>query len=361
MVTCTKILTLLVGGYGSTISRVHFDPSSKDLSVLGSFDSGPSPSWVSTHPLNNSVLFATNEEDEGRVISFITNRTDGAAHKVSSSSSLGKGPAYLAGLFGVRQVAVFNYDSGNGAFIPLKDDLLTLDEEHAQKITFDAAVSHPHQAVEVRDEVLVPDLGAGKVWRLKQQPSDTPTPNWQVSGFVEQPAGSGPRHIAVDNGILYTLHETTSTLSSQTLPALDSGLAPQTISTLSILPDGANQTAFNAAELVLDKRRGLLYASNRNVATPADPQGDSIAIFSYDPTGNLNLVNQFFTGLNQIRALAHGGPYKQYIAAAGQTGGGLAVFEKVDNTLVERARLPAGAIVEPASIAWLYLNVCVPS
>ncbi|KAG9123157.1 hypothetical protein FRC07_000170 [Ceratobasidium sp. 392] len=354
----SKTFTLLVGAYGSVITGVRFDPSSKSLSVTGSSDSGTNPSWISTHPLNNSVLLATNEVNPvGGVASFIiTDRTKGVAEKISKSSSFGADPAHLAGLSKARQVAVMDYSSGTGAFIPLGADLFTLNEARAQKITFNATVSHPHQAVEVGDEVLVPDLGADKVWRLRQQLPSTgqaPVPNWQVRGFVQQPAGSGPRHIAVSNGILYTLHELSSTLSSQTLPPLDSSLAPKTISTLSILPPGANGSTFGAAELILDEKRGLLYASNRNLAASPDLRGDTIAIFKFDNAGNLKLVDQFFTGLNQIRAMAQGGPDNLYIAAGGLTGGGLAVFEKVNNTLAERARLPAGTISKPASFVWL--------
>lgn len=56
-----------------------------------------------------------------------------------------------------------------------------------------------------------------------------------------------------------------------------------------------------------------------------------------------------------MRAVAQGGPNGQYIAAAGQTGGGLAVFEKVDGgrNLVARARLAAGVITAPSSFVWL--------
>ncbi|QRW12661.1 lactonase, 7-bladed beta-propeller [Ceratobasidium sp. AG-Ba] len=295
-----KTFTLLVGAYGSAITGVRFDPSSPNLTVLGTSDSGHS------------------------------------------------------GLAKTRQVAVMDYSSGTGAFIPLGDDLLTLDEANAQKITFNATVSHPHQAVEVGDEVIVPDLGADKIWRLTQSPNaQGAVPNWEIRGFVEQPTGSGPRHIAVDNGVLYTLHELASTLSSQTLPPLAYGAPSETISSFSILPPGANGSTFGAAELIIDTKRSLLYASNRNLAASPDPRGDTIAIFSYNATGHLTPVDQFFTGLNQIRAMAHGGPDNQYIAAAGLTGGGLAVFEKTGNSLTERARLPAGSIDKPASFVWL--------
>jgi len=353
----SKTFTLLVGAYSSVITSIRFDPSSTILSVLGSSPSGTNPSWIATHPLNSSVLLATNEVNPtGGVNTFlITDPINGVAAIKSKSSSFGADPAHLAGLSQARQVAVMDYSSGTGAFIPLGADLLTLDEANAQKVTFNANVSHPHQAVEVGSEVLVPDLGADKVWRLQQLPSTGPSsvPNWQVCGFVQQPIGSGPRHIAVSNGILYTLHELSSTLSSQTLPSLDSGIPPKTIATLSILPPGVNGSTFAAAELILDDKRGLLYASNRNLAASPDPRGDTIAVVAFDIAGNLKLADQFFTGLNQIRAMAHGGPDNQYIAAAGLTGGGLAVFEKVNSTLAERARLPAGTVTQPASFAWL--------
>ncbi|KAF8608340.1 3-carboxy-cis,cis-mucoante lactonizing enzyme [Ceratobasidium sp. AG-I] len=364
----SKVFTLLVGGYSSLITSVSFDPSLSNLTVLSTSDSGANPSWITTHPLNCSVLIGTNELNPvGGVSTFkITDRAKGTVTRLDNASSFGADPAFVAGLTKARQVAVMDYSSGTGAFIPLGEDLLTLDEEHAQKITFNATVSHPHQVVELDDELLVPDLGADKVWRLTQDPlGQTGVPNWQVRGFVQQPTGSGPRHVVVSNGILYTLHELASTLSSQTLPALGSGVEPETISTLSIVPEGADSSTFGAAELIIDEARGLLYASNRlmaelfnvarNLAASPDPRGDTIAIFSFDAVGKLALVNQVYTGLNRLRAVAQGGPNDQYIAAAGQTGGGLAVFEKLDGgrNLVARARLADGVVQAPSSFVWL--------
>ncbi|CAE6517687.1 unnamed protein product [Rhizoctonia solani] len=353
----SKTFTLLVGAYGSVITSVRFDTTSSNLSVLGTSPSGPNPSWITTHPLNNSIVISTNEVNPtGGLSTFlITDRVNGAVVR-SSNASTGADPAYIVGLAKTRQVAVMDYSGGSGSFIPLGDDLLTLEESKAQRIKFDAAVSHPHQAVEHEDEILVPDLGADKIWRLKQSAAtQADVPNWTVQGSVEQAQGSGPRHVAISGGILYTLNELKSTLVSQTLPPLGSAEQPKTISSLSIVPEGANSSTFGAAELILDEKRGLLYASNRNLAQTPDPRGDTIAIFSFDNTGKLTLVNQVFTGLNQIRAMSQGGDDTQYIAAGGLVGGGLVVFEKSNNgrDLQERARLPAGVVAQPASFAWL--------
>ncbi|KAJ1306157.1 hypothetical protein OPQ81_010868 [Rhizoctonia solani] len=353
----SKTFTLLVGAYGSVITSVLFNTTSTSLTVLGTSPSGTNPSWIATHPLNNSILISTNEMNPtGGLSTFlVTDRSKGVVVR-SSNATTGADPAYIVALTKSRQVAVMDYSGGSGAFIPLQDDLLTLDESKAQTIKFNATVSHPHQAVEYGDEILIPDLGADKIWRLKQSAAaQAGVPSWTIQGFVDQVQGSGPRHIAVSGGILYTLNELKSTLVSQTLPPLGSYGQPKTISSLSIVPEGANSSTFGAAELILDEKRGLLYASNRNLAQVPDPRGDTIAIFSFDKTGHLTLVNQVFTGLNQIRAMSQGGDNTEYIAAGGKEGGGLVVYEKTNNgrDLQERARLPAGTVAQPASFAWL--------
>lgn len=54
--------------------------------------------------------------------------------------------------------------------------------------------SHAHQAILHPDrcEMLVPDLGADKVWRF----SKNDTGKWEIRGFVQYEPGSGPRHVA---------------------------------------------------------------------------------------------------------------------------------------------------------------------
>jgi 6-phosphogluconolactonase (cycloisomerase 2 family) len=96
--------------------------------------------------------------------------------------------------------------------------------------------SHPHQVISHNDEVLVPDLGADKVWRLRKDAEG----RWTVHGHVSSESGSGPRHIVVygkdfastntittlthpclpKEGILYILNELSNTLSAHTLPPI---------------------------------------------------------------------------------------------------------------------------------------------
>ena len=48
------------------------------------------------------------------------------------------------------------------------------------------------QAVQNGAEILVPDLGSDKVWRLVKEAGA-----WVIKSFIQQPIGSGPRHIVL--------------------------------------------------------------------------------------------------------------------------------------------------------------------
>jgi len=52
--------------------------------------------------------------------------------------------------------------------------------------------SHPHQIIFHRDELLVPDLGADKTWRLKEEDG-----RWNVVGSLDHGTGKGPRHAVI--------------------------------------------------------------------------------------------------------------------------------------------------------------------
>lgn len=61
-------------------------------------------------------------------------------------------------------------------------------------ITSRQEASHPHQVLvhPHRDEVIVPDLGADKLWRLGKEGSD-----WAIKDQIDMPTGGGPRHAVV--------------------------------------------------------------------------------------------------------------------------------------------------------------------
>jgi 6-phosphogluconolactonase (cycloisomerase 2 family) len=88
---------------------------------------------------------------------------------------------------------LLQYNTGNGKIIPFTSDPLHFSTD-APLITFPSTTqSHPHMALQHESEVFVPDLGADKIWRLIEDGSPG---NWKIQGFIQQPTGSGPRHIA---------------------------------------------------------------------------------------------------------------------------------------------------------------------
>jgi len=115
------------------------------------------------------------------------------------------------------------------------------------------------------------------------------------------------------------------------MPAAPNGTS-RIISDISTFPANSPAGAkFAAAEILVPKPtqrfpKAFIYTSNRNTGTE-DPRGDSIAIFelinkdtAYE---RLQLVNQVYTGLHQIRGMKFGSSSKgaeEFLVAAGAAG-----------------------------------------
>jgi hypothetical protein len=236
-------------------------------------------------------------------------------------------------------------------------------------------------SLEHEGEVFVPDLGADKIWRLI---NDGAPGKFKVHGQIDVAPGNGPRHIAIQDDILFTINERTSTLTAQQIPAAPNGTTFPLIANVSIVPPtpptGASGAPFNgsffAAEILITTPTEkfpdpLIYVSNRNLGPDLDPRGDSIAIFQFkrgsvatppvrrrlhsrnliinskrepqtqelDCTpvnpieGTLELQAQVFTGLEQIRSMALGRVSDggdEFLIAGGNVAGGVVVYRRVD-------------------------------
>jgi 6-phosphogluconolactonase (cycloisomerase 2 family) len=201
--------------------------------------------------------------------------------------------------------------------------------------------------------VFVPDLGANQIWRLHPNSAGV----YSVAGSLAQPSGSGPRHMQIYGGTLFVLHELASTLTAQPLPASDSGSSSISSSVSIVPPNPPSGASWAAAELLLPAPNSAfptpyLYASNRNTGTQ-DSRGDAITILQYSG-GALSVVGYVFTGLDQIRGMAIGGPNNEYIIAGSYAGGaGVAVFQRTSGganlTLVARD----STISTRTSFVWL--------
>ncbi|TFK86813.1 putative isomerase YbhE [Polyporus arcularius HHB13444] len=325
--------TILAGGSSSAIVSYLFNSDASTLSVLGQNPSGANPTWIALHPTNKSILYATNENPDGALQSFVV-LSNGSLTPAIDTIFTGEdvdhrnGPAFAIPL-STGEVAAMNFGSGNGVFVPTGEDP-TAFVTGSPVITFPTTrspTSHPHMALEVGSEVFIPDLGEDTIWRLVQ---DGTPGQYKIQGQIDQAPGSGPRHIVVRGDQLYTIHEDDSTLTQQTIPSDPATHAAPATANFSIIPPGVPQGAtLFAAEILLAEAstqpgsnfsQPFLYASNRNTNTAVlDPRGDAIAIYAVEP--ELTFVKHVFTGLNQIRGMElSGGSENEFLVAAGVGG-----------------------------------------
>ncbi|KAJ7878759.1 Lactonase, 7-bladed beta-propeller-domain-containing protein [Mycena olivaceomarginata] len=339
---------IFAGGYDVFIAAYLFNTATSSLTLVDKYPSGANPSWITPHPTNKSILYATNENTGGALQSFDI-LGSALSSVVDTVPSGGDAPAFAVAL-STGEVAIMNYSSGNGRFIPTTTSPDHFDDSSAPVITFPppaGGVSHPHMALQHGTEVFVPDLGGDTIWRLSPNVSEG-AGVYSITGSIPQPKGSGPRHIRISNNRLYTLHELASTLSVQAIPSAPNGTS-STISTVSIIPANPPASAvWAAAEILIpppSARFGqYIYVSNRNTGVQT-PTGDSIAIFENvgqgTPGEKLQLVTQVFTGLDQIRGMQFGGEDNKYLIAGGVAGtAGVVIYKRVDGgrNLVEVAR-----------------------
>lgn len=156
--------------------------------------------------------------------------------------------------------------------------------------------------------------------------------------------------------MLYTLHELSSTLTQQIIPSPPNGTSPM-VSNLSILPSTQpSGSDWHAGEVLFAEYspsfpHPYIYASNRNTGN-VDPRGDTIAIFSLDP--QLTLVNQIYTGLDQIRGMQLGGPENEYLIASGVAGSaGVIMFQRTQGGASLQMVAQNTQIAQRSSFVWL--------
>ncbi|KAH7926572.1 putative isomerase YbhE [Leucogyrophana mollusca] len=331
---------ILAGGYTGYIASYLFNTDTNSLTYQNQYLTGGNPSWIISHPTDKSILYATNENTPGGLQSFEVGPSGSLSAAIDTVYSGGDGPPYCGGLPG-GQVAVVNYNSGTARVVPTTYDPLHFDINASTIITFpvpttgDQGMSEPHMAYPYGDELLIPDKGNDKIWRLGQ--TDSPG-DFAVHGFIQAPIGSGPRHIQIYEGMLYVVHELASTLTLQEFPMAPNGTTP-ILSNVSILPPTYPAgSEFAGAEVLIPEPTPeypipYIYASNRNTGV-LDPRGDTIAIFQ-NVNNELKLVQQVYTGLDQVRGMMFGQQAgsggEAYLAAAGVNGtAGVKIFKRTE-------------------------------
>ncbi|KAG1844264.1 hypothetical protein C8R48DRAFT_780320 [Suillus tomentosus] len=204
---------------------LSFDPvpstGSPTLNLLARTIVGHHPSWIASHPFDKSLICTGLEQADGKVAAikygrggtveegevvvqtlaaFLLQRTSLSLEmQVPKTSAL---PILMFPFLHPRLHPVLlghNRDPPDINIRPLHTLTTPMD-------TFDA----------VRKELLVPDLGTDKVWRLTKRNDGKRS----IRDHIDFEAGGGPRHIAARGNTLCTLLELTSKLAVHTFPPL---------------------------------------------------------------------------------------------------------------------------------------------
>jgi 6-phosphogluconolactonase len=271
-----------------------FDESNGQLTSEGLAVAVNNPGFLAmdkTHTYFYSTGAAAGPDGKpmGAVYSYVANPATGKLEILNDQSSGGADPAHISIDPSGRDLLVANYDGGNVAVLPIRQDgslapISSQDQHTGSSVNPDRQTKpYPHSINPdpTGKYLYAPDLGTDRVYIYDLDAANakiTPhTPPW-----VTVPPGSGPRHFSfAPNGkFAYLIDEMGATVIAYAYDSSTGNLTElQNISTLP--PDFK---AFNkSAEVVIDPAGKFLYASNRG--------HESIAIFSIDAnTGKLTLV-----------------------------------------------------------------------
>ncbi|KAK1231937.1 hypothetical protein PQX77_004930 [Marasmius sp. AFHP31] len=355
----SKIYHILVSSYANSVYTLEFDPNKATVTLKNSLEVGFHPSWITPHPKDPSLIFTGLEQTDGRVIA-IKYDADGVGKVVAQASSGGRDPCHLE----VKddELLIANYSSGDFSVLPISHEEPFILAEAPNTIhltgtgpnTQRQESAHAHGAFwnEETREVLVPNLGADRVHRFKREAD-----GWKAAGEIEYHPGGGPRHIAIHDGILYTVLELTSQVTKHQLSSLPKEpVLLSTASTLSQPPSGGAAAAgMLAAEIAIPKPTSTyptpyVYISNRN---DPSPEGDTIAIFEASTSDKLELISEVRTGLKHVRGMVFGGPEDQWVIAGGANGGGVRVFERNDGGKNLKLVARNEEVEAPTGFLWL--------
>jgi 6-phosphogluconolactonase len=315
------------------------------------------PSFLAVHP-SGKYLYAVNEIDHfgaqksGAVSAFSIDTRTGKLTLINQAATQGAGPCHVSMDKTGKNVLVANYDGGNVAVFPVRED--------GSLAPASAVVQHSGSSVnKERQEgphahwigaspdnrfALAADLGLDEVLVYRFNiAKGTLMPN--NPPFVKVNPGAGPRHVAFHpNGkFAYVLSEMEDSVTAFSYKTSNGSLSPlQTVSALSILRKDYTGPK-EAAEVAVHPNGKFLYASNRAGI-------DTISVFSIDPVkGTLKLRDEYPTMGKTPRNFAID-PTGKFLLAANQESNNIVTF---------RIDLTTGALTPTGDIAEAPAPVCI--
>jgi 6-phosphogluconolactonase (cycloisomerase 2 family) len=124
-------LLILVGGFTSFISAIRFNPATNGLSYVTQTAVGVSPSWLTLHPNDSSVVYASEDQysTSGSIYALKLDASTGALtqrSKISTQTANGNGGSVSIDVStDGKWIGAANYNSGSAFFVQLGADKLS--------------------------------------------------------------------------------------------------------------------------------------------------------------------------------------------------------------------------------------------
>jgi 6-phosphogluconolactonase len=262
---------LFVGTYTSTgsdgIYIYDFDPVAGKSNFIATTKL-KDPSFLTT--IQNKFLYAVSEKDTGTVTAYQFENEK--LNFINSKTTFGRNPCYITSrnYKNTTSIIVGNYSSGNLTLYAtdnsggLTAHLQTIQHIGSSINPTRQKEAHVHQTVVSKNNatLYVPDLGMDKVMNYTFS-GDTLVPQKKKS-FTKSIAGSGPRHITINNTntFAYLMEELTGTVVVYKIKKNGVLKKKQIISSH---VDGF-KGVIGSADIHLSPNGKFLYASNRGDA-----------------------------------------------------------------------------------------------
>ncbi|TYZ62253.1 hypothetical protein PybrP1_000857 [[Pythium] brassicae (nom. inval.)] len=294
-----------VNGKAKGINTFALNTRTGGLTHLSETDVGINPTFVrgtAVRAGRKQFLYAVSEVAEpskdkagsttGYVIAVeVTGR--GKLSVVNRQETRGPGPTHVSVSPNEDFVAVSTYSGGAVVLYPISRETGSLSPtSDVHQFTKGSNAKPQQTAAHLHSTTWVPgtqlafaaDLGNDQIVQFKLNSSAKKLEKTSLP-VVKRPAGSGPRHMAVNPAgrVAYVVDELSNTIGVFPLSAKDKSLPPRATQTISTLPTGFNSSS-SAADIHVSPDGKFVYASNRG--------HDSIAIFrvTSQTTGTLRWV-----------------------------------------------------------------------
>jgi 6-phosphogluconolactonase len=322
---------LLIGTYSNKdktngIYVYRFNTESGTFKMAQPVTSSVNASYLAISADRKNV-YAVSESGGGKggANAYTFNPASGELKLVNSVLSEGDHPCYISVDDQKKFVFVGNYSGGNLLSIPLnadgsfRTDVQNIEHQGSSVVKDRQEKAHVHSVVLSPDDryLLVPDLGADKVFQYRVDVTKAKALSPAAQPFTAVKGGGGPRHLTFHPNGKYAYLVLELEASVMVFDYNDGKLEPKQTITM-VAPDFKGKVS--AADIHISPDGKFLYASNRGEA-------NELAIYSIDNGGKLTFVGHQSV-LGKIPRNFAIDPTGNFLLAANQDSNDIVIFKR---------------------------------